>query len=163
MRADRLGEAAQHRHREVAQQRLDPAGQVQHAEADEEPRAGVAAYEPVLLEGADEAVDDRAVDLEAPRQLGDGQPVGALGEHPQHPQPAVERLRGLRGHRSSMAGGAASGRLAHRPLADPVDPLVQLIGVGDRGGRTAALLAQRRVGDAVRPGRCGGATRRRGR
>ena len=42
-----------------------------------------------------------------------------------------------------------SGRLSHRPLAHPVDPLAQHVRARDCGGRATALLAQRGMGDAV--------------
>ena len=68
---------AEDRHGEVAQQRLHGGGEMEHPEADEEPPARVAADERVLLEGADQPVDDRAVDGQLRRQLGDGQSFGA--------------------------------------------------------------------------------------
>ena len=68
------------------------AGQVQHAEPDEEPGARVAADQPVLLESADQPVDDRAVDLEAVRELGDRQALRRLRQHAQHLQAAIEGL-----------------------------------------------------------------------
>ena len=73
-RPDRLGQRAQHRHRQVAQQGLHRAGEVEHAEPDEEPAARVTTDQSVLLERADQAVDDRAVDLEPTGELRDGQP-----------------------------------------------------------------------------------------
>ena len=114
-RAERLGEPAQHRHGEVAQEGLHAAGQVQHAEPDEEPGARVAADQPVLLEGADQPVDDRAVDLEAARELGDRQALGTLGQHPEDAQAAVERLRGLGGHRRHYGSGSRLRRSSARP------------------------------------------------
>ena len=72
----RLGQRPEHRHGEVAEQRLHGRGEVEHAEPDEEPAAGVAADQGVLLEGADQAVDDRAVDRHLLRELGDVRPSG---------------------------------------------------------------------------------------
>ena len=47
------------------------------------------------------------------------------------------------------AVGAVPVRLPLQRI-EPVDPGAELLGVRDRGGRAAALLAQRRVGDPVR-------------
>ena len=90
--ADLLGEPAQHRCSDVAQHRLHRGREVQDAQADVQPRAGVAAYQTVLLERGHQAVDDRAVDLEPVGELGHRQPSGGAGQHREHPQPAVQGL-----------------------------------------------------------------------
>ena len=58
------------------------------------------------------------------------------------PRPGRRRPRA-----SSPAGGYPVG--SRRPLAEAVDPGVELLGVRDRGGGSAELLAQGGVGDAV--------------
>ena len=90
--ADLLGQRAQHRARELAQHRLQAAGQRQHAQPDVQPAAAVAARETVLLEGRHQPVDHGAVDADLGRERGDRHPAGALREGPQHPEAAVQRL-----------------------------------------------------------------------
>ncbi len=73
--ADALGELAEHRDRDVAQHRLHRGREVQHAEPDVQPAVAVAADEGVLLEGADQAVDDGAVDAQRLGERGDREPL----------------------------------------------------------------------------------------
>ena len=145
--ADRLGELAEHGDGEVAQHRLHGRAEPQHAEAEPQPAARVAADECVLLEGADEPVHDRPVDLEPGGELGDGEAVGRRRQHVEDPEPAVQGLRGLGRHGPSLGIATTT---CGSPTRGPVDPRVQLVGGRDRRRRPAALLAQRRVGDAVR-------------
>ena len=71
--AEVLGQPAQHRRGQLAEHRLEAAGQGQHAEPDVQPAVGVAAGQPVLLEGGHQPVDDRAVDADLGGQRGDAQ------------------------------------------------------------------------------------------
>ena len=84
-RPDRLGQGTQYGHRDIAKNRLDSAGKVQHPESDEEPATRIAADQGMLLKGAHQAIGHRPVDVEACGQLGHGQALRALREHPQDP------------------------------------------------------------------------------
>jgi hypothetical protein len=89
---DLLGQCAEHGTRELAEHRLQAAGQRQHAQPDVQPSAAVAAREAVLLERRHQPVDHGAVDTDLGREGGDRHPARALREGPQHPQAAVQRL-----------------------------------------------------------------------
>ena len=66
----------------------------------------------MLLQGNDEAVDDRTADTERLCDLGDRQAIGGLGHHLEHAQAAIEGLRGLGCHATNLANkqGARGGQ-----------------------------------------------------
>jgi hypothetical protein len=65
---------------------------MQDAQAHVQPGPGVPAYQPVLLEGGHQSIDDGAVHLESLCELGDRQPTGRSCQYAEHTQPAVEGL-----------------------------------------------------------------------
>ena len=81
----RLGQAAQRRLCGIAQVGLDLTCQAQDGQAEPTAPIGGAAYESVLLEGDDEAIDDGPTHPEGRRNLGDGQALGGIGQKRENP------------------------------------------------------------------------------
>ena len=108
-RLELVGEAAELAGRRLLEARPHVARELQEPEAEGVATVRAAHDEPLVAQRAEEPVDAGSVRPHHLGELGDGEPVGVLGEHREHAEATFERLRSARGSSGRYALGCHSG------------------------------------------------------